>query len=39
MGGGHGGGAGGDGDERTTWLQEDEDPWGADNDAPPPVLT
>jgi hypothetical protein len=37
--GGRGGEGGGDGDERSTWLQEDEDPWGADNDAPPPVLT
>jgi hypothetical protein len=39
MGGGRGGEGGEDGDERTTWLQEDEDPWGADNDAPPSVLT
>jgi uncharacterized protein YukE len=39
--GGHGSHGGGDdeGNERTTWLQEDEDPWGADNDAPPSVLT
>jgi len=37
MGGGRGG-EGTEGDERSTWLQEDEDPWGADNDAPPSVL-
>lgn len=24
--------------ERTTWLTEDEDVWGADSDAPPAVL-
>lgn len=27
-----------DEDERTTWLQEDEDVWGANTDAPPGVL-
>jgi hypothetical protein len=35
--GGHGGG-GGDGDGHATWLQEDDDVWGADSDAPPSVL-
>ncbi len=41
MGGGAGQGAGhgkGDGDGRDTWLTEDEDPWGADDDAAPTVL-
>jgi hypothetical protein len=35
--GGHGGG-GGNGDDHATWLQEDDDVWGADSDAPPSVL-
>jgi hypothetical protein len=35
--GGHGGQRG-DGDERTSWLQEDEDVWGSNSDAPPGVL-
>ncbi|GAA2086240.1 hypothetical protein [Actinomadura alba] len=37
---GAGGGQGGDGEERerTTWLTEDEDVWGADDDAAPPVI-
>jgi hypothetical protein len=38
MGGGHGAGAGAGEDEHSTWLSEDEDPWGTDNDAAPPVL-
>jgi len=38
MGGGHGGHGSGDGDDRMTWLQEDDDVWGAGNDAPPPVI-
>jgi hypothetical protein len=37
MGGGHGAGAG-DEDEHSTWLNEDEDVWGSDTDAAPPVL-
>jgi hypothetical protein len=36
-GGGHGG-PGGDEDEHSTWLNEDEDVWGSDTDAAPPVL-
>ncbi|GAB3427461.1 WXG100 family type VII secretion target [Flindersiella endophytica] len=38
--GGAGGGMGEDGQEaqRNTWLEEDEDVWGADDDAPPPVI-
>jgi hypothetical protein len=39
---GAGGGRGGGGDEeereRTTWLAEDEDVWGGDGDAAPPVI-
>ena len=35
--GGHGG-AGGAEDERTTWLQEDDDVWGSDGTSPPGVL-
>jgi hypothetical protein len=39
LGGGHGGGHGfGDEDDRSTWLQEDDDVWGAGNNAPPPVI-
>ena len=34
MAGGHGGHGRGDGDERYTWLQEDEDVWGTGTDAP-----
>jgi len=37
MGAGHGGGSEG-GADHSTWLNEDEDVWGADSDAPPPVL-
>jgi uncharacterized protein YukE len=37
MGGGHGAGAGDD-EEHSTWLNEDEDVWGSDTDAAPPVL-
>ncbi|GAA1524860.1 hypothetical protein GCM10009827_046880 [Dactylosporangium maewongense] len=33
------GGAGhGEGEDHTTWLQEDDDPWGSDSEAPPSVL-
>jgi hypothetical protein len=36
---GAGHGAGGDGDERSTWLEEDEDVWGLnDADGPPNFL-
>jgi hypothetical protein len=35
--GGHGG-ADGDATDHNTWLQEDEDVWGTDSDAAPPVL-
>jgi hypothetical protein len=40
MGGGGGRGGGGDEEEheRSTWLAEDEDVWGADGDAAPPVI-
>ncbi len=38
MGGGHGAHGGGDGDDRGTWLMEDEDVWGGGNDAPPRVI-
>ena len=40
MGGGMGAGAGEGGNEgdRDTWLNEDDDVWGTDGDAPPPVL-
>jgi hypothetical protein len=39
LGGGQGGGHGyGDDDGRSTWLQEDDDVWGAGNNAPPPVI-
>ncbi len=36
----HGGQGGGDEEERerSTWLTEDEDVWGGDTDAPPPVI-
>jgi hypothetical protein len=37
MGGAHGGGSG-DATDHSTWLQEDEDVWGSDSDAAPPVL-
>jgi hypothetical protein len=38
-GGMHGGQEGGEEDrERTTWLTEDDDVWGGDTDAPPPVI-
>jgi hypothetical protein len=36
-----GGAAGGEGEEereRSTWLTEDEDVWGNDGDAAPPVI-
>jgi uncharacterized protein YukE len=36
---GAGGGRGGQGDEHATWLQEDEDIWGTDTGAAPPLLT
>ncbi|MFB4301401.1 hypothetical protein [Actinomadura sp. NTSP31] len=37
---GHGGHGGGEEEERerTTWLSEDEDVWGADDDTAPPVI-
>jgi hypothetical protein len=35
-GGAHGGG--GEGEDHATWLQEDDDPWGSDSEAPPSVL-
>ncbi|MEV6344869.1 hypothetical protein [Actinoplanes sp. NPDC051851] len=35
---GHGGQGAGDGEEHSTWLNEDGDPWGSDNDLAPPVL-
>jgi uncharacterized protein YukE len=38
MAGGHGGGHGDSEDERTTWLQEDDDPWGTGDGAPSGVL-
>jgi uncharacterized protein YukE len=41
MGAGAGAGAGAGGDHATdhsTWLEEDEDVWGVDSDAPPPVV-
>ncbi|GIL31582.1 WXG100 family type VII secretion target [Actinocatenispora comari] len=38
MGGGHGAGHGGGGDGRETWLTEDEDPWGGNDDSAPSVL-
>jgi hypothetical protein len=38
MGGGQGGHGAGDGDERTTWLTEDEDVWGNRTDIPPGVI-
>jgi hypothetical protein len=39
MGAGHGGGQNdGEERERTTWLTEDEDVWGADDGAAPPVI-
>lgn len=36
--GGMGGNEGGQNEQRNTWLEEDEDVWGADDDAPPPVI-
>jgi hypothetical protein len=33
-----GAGRGGEENERDTWLVEDDDPWGADNDTPPGVI-
>ncbi|MEV0135868.1 hypothetical protein AB0H83_46435 [Dactylosporangium sp. NPDC050688] len=33
--GGHGAG---EGEDHSTWLQEDDDPWGSDSEAPPSVL-
>jgi uncharacterized protein YukE len=36
--GGHGAGEGEEERERNTWLTEDEDVWGADGDAAPPVI-
>jgi uncharacterized protein YukE len=38
MGGGAHGGDAGDATDHSTWLQEDEDVWGTDSDAAPPVL-
>ncbi|BCJ38210.1 hypothetical protein Athai_57130 [Actinocatenispora thailandica] len=38
LGGGHGGHGGGAGDGRDTWLTEDEDPWGGNDDSAPSVL-
>ena len=38
MGGGHGGGEGEEERERSTWLTEDDDVWGGDGDAAPPVI-
>jgi hypothetical protein len=35
---GAGAGAGGDATDHSTWLEEDEDVWGTDTDAAPPVL-
>ena len=32
------GAGGGDGTDHSTWLNEDEDVWGVDSDAPPPVV-
>jgi hypothetical protein len=32
------GGEAGEGTDYSTWLQEDEDVWGSDNDAAPPVV-
>jgi hypothetical protein len=37
MGAGHGGG-GEQATDHSTWLEEDEDVWGTDTDAPPSVL-
>lgn len=31
-------GAGGEGEDHATWLEEDDDPWGSDSEAPPSVL-
>jgi hypothetical protein len=36
-GGAHGGA--GEGEDHTTWLEEDDDVWGTDSDAPPSVLS
>ena len=38
MGGGGAGQDGGQEQQRNTWLDEDEDVWGADGDAPPSVI-
>jgi len=40
MGGMHGGmhNDSGQSEQRNTWLEEDEDVWGADDDAPGPVI-
>jgi hypothetical protein len=39
MGAGAGGGQGKDDEhERSTWLTEDEDVWGGDDDTAPPVI-
>jgi uncharacterized protein YukE len=35
---GAGSGAPGEGTDHSTWLNEDEDVWGVDSDAPPPVV-
>jgi len=37
MAGAHGG-EDGDANDHSTWLQEDEDVWGTDSDAAPPVV-
>ncbi len=38
MGAGMGGQDGGEEQQRSTWIDEDEDVWGTEGDAPPPVL-
>jgi uncharacterized protein YukE len=38
VGGPHGGGPAGNGDDRTSWLTEDEDVWGSDDGASPGLL-
>lgn len=38
MGAGMGGHDAGQDQQRNTYLEEDEDVWGADDDAPPPVI-
>jgi hypothetical protein len=37
--GGPGSGVDDEGDDRLTWLQEDDDVWGTNNSAPPGVLS